>query len=161
MLKSSNFIKREHDYAIRIAAFLGSKYPDGYYSIAEISRRLFITHAVSTKVIYKLSKEGLFKTIRGRNGGIALAKDPETITFFDILTAAGFNASVNDCIINPGICPLVKMCRVHLYFLNLEKNIHQSLKETYLSSFIFDEEDLLPVQDQVLPLKGEESLISI
>ncbi len=160
MIKTTNYIKREQDYAIRIAAFLGSKYPDGYYSISEISRLLFITHPVATKVIYKLTKQGVLKTLRGRNGGIALNQNPATLSFYDILTAVGFNSSMNDCIINPGICPLVKMCKVHLYFLNIEKNIIQSLKETFLSSFIFGKEDLVSIYRDGLTENEHKSMIS-
>ncbi len=159
MSKYSNFIKREYDYAIRIAAFLGSTYPDGYRTISEISRLLFITHSVTTKIAHKLSKKGLLKSMRGRNGGIALAKDPSTISLFDVLTGVEFNSSLNNCIINPGICPLIKMCKVHLYFLDMEKNIHQSLKNTYLSSFIFGEDDLLPVYNKSIEKEDKEAVI--
>ncbi|MBC8216094.1 MAG: Rrf2 family transcriptional regulator [Candidatus Marinimicrobia bacterium] len=152
MSKYNSFIKREYDYAIRIAAFLGSQYPDGYRSISDVSRLLMISHSITSKIAHKLQKTGILKSYRGRNGGIALAKDPNTISFYNILEAMGFNSTMNDCIVDPGICPLVDMCKVHLYFLNMEKDIHHSLKNTFTSSFLFKEDDLITARKKCLSL---------
>lgn len=96
------------DYSLRTLLFL-SAHRDRLVTIQDIAD----THAISKnhlmKVVYQLSLSGLIETVRGRNGGLRLAKEPCEInvgavvrhTESDFFIAECFD-SVNDrCAITP------------------------------------------------------------
>ena len=64
------------DYSLRTLICLAIK---GRSTIAEISRLYGISEAHLNKVIHQLGVAGDIETIRGRGGGIRLARPPETI----------------------------------------------------------------------------------
>ncbi len=64
------------DYSLRTLICLAVK---GQSTIAEISRLYGISEAHLNKVIHQLGIAGDIETIRGRGGGIRLARPPEAI----------------------------------------------------------------------------------
>lgn len=142
MIKYSSFIKREYDYAIRISAYLASILPGGHRSITDISNSLLLTKPITSKIVHKLKKNQILESVRGRNGGVKLTKNPKNLSFLDILTAMNFNSTLNECLKNPAICPLVSSCKIHIYFGNLEQNLLDTLENTFVSEFIISENSL-------------------
>jgi Rrf2 family nitric oxide-sensitive transcriptional repressor len=64
------------DYSLRTLICLAVR---GQSTIAEISRLYGISEAHLNKVIHQLGVAGDIETIRGRGGGVRLARPPETI----------------------------------------------------------------------------------
>ncbi len=97
------------DYSLRVLIYLGTQSKQKLSSIREISDMYRISNNHLTKVVYGLGKLGLVETIRGRNGGIRLAKKPEEINIgwvvrqteeeLDIVEC--FNDERNQCILSP------------------------------------------------------------
>ncbi len=143
MNKQNSFIKREYDYAIRIAAYLASVYSNGHRSVNSISQDLFLTKPVTAKIVHILIKHGILTSVRGCKGGVKLSKAPNTLALMEILQAMGFNSTINECINNPAICPLVSHCKIHLYFDRLEQNMILNLKNTFVSEFVIIEDNLI------------------
>lgn len=101
------------DYTLRLLIYLGSE-PEGRLSnIKEISSKYGISNNHLSKIVYDMGKLGVIKTVRGRNGGMMLAKKPSEInlgtivreTEEDLEIAACFNEKRNDCLITP-VCKL-------------------------------------------------------
>ena len=67
------------DYSLRVLLFLGAKEPEALSTIKEISDAYGISKNHLMKVTHELGKMGYIETIRGRGGGIRLAKRPEAI----------------------------------------------------------------------------------
>ncbi|NNU90181.1 Rrf2 family transcriptional regulator [Anoxybacillus sp. CHMUD] len=101
------------EYALRVLLFLGTLEEGKKTNIKEISRTFSISENHLSKIVYDLGKLGLIETIRGRNGGIRLAKKPEDIRIGAVVRQTEENLSLvecfaahgNDCIITP-ICQL-------------------------------------------------------
>lgn len=70
------------DYTLRTLICLAVRGPS---TIAEISGLYGISEAHLTKVVHRLGLAGDIETIRGRNGGIRLAKPPETINVGEVV----------------------------------------------------------------------------
>ncbi len=136
------FIKREYDYAIRICAYLAGIHGEGHKSVSEIARKLYITVPFTTKIVHQLKNRQLVETIQGKQGGIRLRREPDTISFFDVLNAMGFDSSLNECVKIPGLCPLVVNCKIHRFFMAQEKALLDNLKSARISEFSFSEADL-------------------
>ena len=102
-------LKKYTDYALRVLIFVGSKEQDQLSSVKEISAVFFISENHLSKIVFQLSKLGLVETIRGRNGGIRLAKQPNDIYIGDVVRYMEddfnimecFEEGTNHCVISP------------------------------------------------------------
>jgi Rrf2 family nitric oxide-sensitive transcriptional repressor len=105
------------DYSLRVLMFLGL-HPGRLVTITEIARAFDISHNHLRKVVNYLAVEGLIKSVRGKTGGITLAKEPTSIRIGDVvrLTEAHFNlvecfdANARHCCIAP-VCALRRLLR--------------------------------------------------
>lgn len=93
------------DYALRTLIHL-ALYPDRLWSIAEVARIHGLSHNHLTKVISVLAREGYLHTVRGRSGGIRLARPAETITVGEVVRDTEDGIKLADC---PN-CVLFKAC---------------------------------------------------
>ena len=66
-------LTRYTDYALRVVIYLAAR-PDGLSSVADISEAYGISRNHLTKVVHELGKAGYVTTLRGRSGGIRLAR---------------------------------------------------------------------------------------
>jgi Rrf2 family nitric oxide-sensitive transcriptional repressor len=72
------------DYALRLLMYLAVK-QEGLATIAEVAERYDISKNHLTKVAYQLGAAGYIETIRGRNGGLRLAKPAASIGLGEIV----------------------------------------------------------------------------
>lgn len=136
------FIKREYDYAIRICAYLAGFYPDRHVSVPVIAKKLFLTVPFTTKIIHQLKKGKIIKTVQGKYGGVKLLIPPNKLSFYTVLDALGFDMTVNECLKNPSICPLVADCSIHLFFGEQEEMLINNLKSARIIDFAITDEKL-------------------
>jgi Rrf2 family nitric oxide-sensitive transcriptional repressor len=89
-------LTRHTDYSLRALIYLGV-HPDRRIAIAEISDAYAISRNHLVKVVQNLARLGLVKTIRGRSGGVILAKSPEEIVLGRVIrgTEPGFRMVEN------------------------------------------------------------------
>ncbi|WP_010288250.1 RrF2 family transcriptional regulator [Kurthia massiliensis] len=129
------------DYSLRTLLFLGAKAPEELSTIKEISDAYGISKNHLMKVTHELGKMGYIETIRGRGGGIRLAKRPEEIgigevvrqTEEDFYLVDCFNPESVGCIISP-VCNLKGA-------LNKALHAYISVLDEYkLSDFLHEKE---------------------
>ena len=72
------------DYALRILMYLALK-RDGLATIADIAATYAISKNHLMKVAYKLSAAGYVESVRGRGGGLRLAKPAEAIMLGEVV----------------------------------------------------------------------------
>lgn len=100
------------DYSLRVLLYLSLR-PDERVSIEEISSFYKISKDHLIKVVNHLGKVGYIKTLRGRNGGIEMAKPPEQLTIGEVVRTMEphfnlvecFNPQTNHCVVTP-VCGL-------------------------------------------------------
>ncbi|MEO1969463.1 MAG: Rrf2 family transcriptional regulator [Sphingomonadaceae bacterium] len=91
------------DYAMRVLLHLGAQ-PERLVSIAEIAESYRISRNHLTKVVHGLVIAGLVDSVRGRSGGIRLARSTQEINLGDVLrlTEEGFElVDCANCVIAP------------------------------------------------------------
>lgn len=94
------------DYSLRVLMYVAA-HPEGRATIAEIASAYDISEHHLTKVVHFLGKEGYLENLRGRGGGLRLAKVPTAINVGDVvkLTEGGdvpaecFEQDTNCCAI--------------------------------------------------------------
>ncbi|MGA7673566.1 MAG: Rrf2 family transcriptional regulator [Rhizomicrobium sp.] len=96
------------DYALRMLMLLALE-PDQVHTIASVARRYEISHNHLTKVALTLIQSGFVKSVRGRKGGLKLAKRPTEIRLSNVVrkTEDGFalvecfDGKNNKCVVTP------------------------------------------------------------
>lgn len=129
-------LKKYTDYGLRVLIFTGLKREGELASIKEISAVYNISTHHLGKIVHELTKLELIESIRGRNGGIRLAKSPEDMNVghivrmlegdFNILEC--FDRETNHCVISPG-CTLKHALNkaLHAFFQVLDEYTIQDL----------------------------------
>lgn len=96
-------LTRYTDYAMRVLLYLGAQ-PEKLSSISEISRAYGISQNHLMKVAHELGKAGYVEGVRGRSGGIRLARPANEISVGAVvrLTEEGFElVECSSCLIAP------------------------------------------------------------
>lgn len=135
-----SFIKREADYAIRIAAFLAGQ--KGLVKIDYICEKLFLNKPIVIKIIHRLSKCGIIVSETGRYGGVALSPDAADLSLLDILKCMEFVNSINICVDQPEKCLLNPICNITVFFKQLQDDVEEKLQSAKLKDFVFTEDRL-------------------
>ena len=99
------------DYSLRALIYITLRKES--CTIKDITEAYGISNNHMVKIIHNLAKLGLIKTIRGKNGGIVMASQPETINLGRIITQLEphfdlvpcFNKEKANCCIAP-VCKL-------------------------------------------------------
>ena len=103
-------LTRYTDYAMRVLLHLAAR-DDGLSSIGEIARLYDISQNHLMKVVQDLGKAGFVRTVRGRGGGIALARPAGQIVIGQVVrqTEEGFQlVDCGGCVIAPA-CTLPRV----------------------------------------------------
>lgn len=96
-------LTRYTDYSLRVLIHLALN-DERLCSIGEMSRTYDVSHNHLMKVVNALAHDGFIGTVRGRGGGMQLARAPETITVGDVVrrTEEGFQlADCSGCALSP------------------------------------------------------------
>ena len=91
-------VSRKIDYALRAVIYLAFQSDRRPCSVSEIAAREGIPKKFLEKIIQDLIHHGLVRSTRGAQGGYALAKDPESVTFKDVIEAIEGPVSLNVCV---------------------------------------------------------------
>jgi len=103
-------LTRYSDYALRVLTFVGLD-PDGLVTIDEIAKSYGISKAHLMKVVHRLGRDGFLVTVRGRNGGMRLARPAEEIRVGDVFRSTEENLSLVECFEEGGgECAIVTAC---------------------------------------------------
>ena len=98
------------DYAFRILMFAALKAGE-LATIQEAADAYGISKNHLMKVAYELGRHGLIETVRGRNGGIRLAKEPEKISLGDVVRLMEDDLAMVECFVPAtNSCPITRLC---------------------------------------------------
>jgi len=124
-------------YALRALIYLG-KYSekDSRIGIKKISEDLQLSSPFLGKILQNLVKQKLLVSTKGPNGGFSLAKEPENITLWDIVTKVDGEEFFTNCLITLEPCqthdPTKPLCPVHSQYTKLRNDISSFYKDTTL-----------------------------
>ena len=117
-------LTRHTDFSLRVLIYLSLNKTEELVTINEISEHFDILKNHLTKVVSHLSKKRFIETIRGKNGGVRLAKSPEKIKLGDVVASMEMNLDIVDC--SKPTCPLNNNCEL--------KNILNEAKYAFLKT---------------------------
>ncbi|WP_230657616.1 RrF2 family transcriptional regulator [Psychrobacter sp. I-STPA10] len=91
------------DYALRTLMYLAvMPNPDELATIADIAEGYQISKSHLTKIIHQLAQLGYIDSVRGKNGGIRLAKLPKDINLGEVLRHTEADFAIVPCLLENG-----------------------------------------------------------
>ena len=97
------------DYTLRTLIYLALT-EDRLVTIAEISEHYGISEAHLNKVVHQLGLAGDIETIRGKGGGLRLARPPEVIHVGEIVRRCEPDMALVPCFGEQGTCAIEPDC---------------------------------------------------
>ena len=97
-------------YGTRLMLELALAYGDGYILLKDIAKKQNISVGYLEQIIPGLKSAGLINSSRGAHGGYVLARPPEKINLYEIVTALEGPVSLVECVNSPEVCDRVDFC---------------------------------------------------
>jgi len=97
------------DYCLRVLMYAGTK-KKSLCTIDELAAKYQISRNHLMKVVFQLGKMGYLVNIRGKGGGIKLARKADKINLGDLIRKTEENMELVDCFREKGVCPIDSVC---------------------------------------------------
>ena len=111
-----------------------AKCRDKLLSVKEIAERLNVSANHLSKVLQRLCKVGIVKSIKGFNGGFSLCVEPEDITFMDLYEIFDGKLKDANCLLRRVACK--ENCIFGTMLASISKEVRKKFKNTTLAELI-------------------------
>jgi Rrf2 family transcriptional regulator, nitric oxide-sensitive transcriptional repressor len=123
------------DYALRTLIYVGAK--GGRLStIAEIAESFGISKTHLMKVVNKLGQQGYLDTVRGKGGGIRLARAPAQICVGAVVRDTEEDLAVMGCLAETGFCRIEGCCVLRRALRQATRAFLQTLDDFTLADLL-------------------------
>jgi len=97
------------DYALRALIYVGAK-REAASTIAEIAKSFGVSRTHMMKIVNRLGQQGYLDTVRGRGGGIRLARPASAIRVGAVVRDSEEDLAVMGCLGEAGFCRIEGCC---------------------------------------------------
>src|SRR3989339_718222 len=122
-------LSKTTEYALRVLSFMANDSAKMYTS-SELFKQLKIPKKYLQRLLTDLSKNGLIKSIQGRNGGFVFAKKIEKIFISDIIEAVEGFKKEPSCFFGFEKCALENPCAMHDIWTASQQDLIKVLSTT-------------------------------
>lgn len=106
-------LTRYSDYSLRVLMYLAIQ-PNRLATIDEISKAYGISKSHLTKIAHELGRAGFLETVRGRGGGLRLARDLDAISVGDVVRFTEGKMDLVECFdAETSTCRIESACSLH------------------------------------------------
>jgi Rrf2 family nitric oxide-sensitive transcriptional repressor len=124
------------DYTLRVLMFLAIN-RDRLATIPEVAAAYDISQNHLMKVVHQLALSGVIESVRGKGGGIRLARQPEDIRLGQILRSSESNAAIVECLSEDGgACCIAPACKLKGVLARAFDSLYATLDETTLADLV-------------------------
>ena len=120
------------EYALRIVSYMALD-ESKLYRADDVIEDLQIPQRYLRKLLTKLTKNGILKSIQGKKGGYLIAGDINEISLLDIVEASGEQVGMKDCFFGLRKCDFHSNCTLHNKWSDISQQIVDTLASTKLS----------------------------
>ena len=102
------------DYALRVLMYLAI-HPEPKPTIGEIASSYAVSRNHLMKVVYELGVAGYIETVRGKGGGLRLARSPESIVLGEVIRRTEPDMALVPCFdpVNT-VCAITPACKLRV-----------------------------------------------
>lgn len=141
------------DLGMRLLMYLALN-KDEVVTIQEVSDRFAISKNHLVKISHQLTKSGLIESIRGRNGGVRLARAPEEINVEEALRVTEDNFDLVECFSpDSNRCVISDVCKLSGVLDKASAAFFAVLRQYSLANLVKNgqelENSLLPVPKEI------------
>jgi Rrf2 family protein len=105
-------------------------------STRAVSNEMHVPYQLACKLMQKLHKAKLIKSIRGPKGGFRLSKNPSRINLLEIIETIQGPVSLNRCLMDVSACTRQRDCQVNKKLAGLQKYLITFLSDTTLNQLL-------------------------
>lgn len=121
------------DYATVIMTGLARE-PDRLRNAADLAAETHLAVPTVSKVLKRLTRQGLLLSIRGAHGGYKLARSPGEINMAEIIAALEGPLGLTDCAAHNGRCGIESLCHVRGNWLRINHAVQRALEGVTLAA---------------------------
>jgi Rrf2 family transcriptional regulator, nitric oxide-sensitive transcriptional repressor len=142
------------DFALRVLIQVGLN-DNKLTTIKEIARSFGISKPHLMKVVNDLGQKGYLETVRGRNGGIRLMREPRHVNIGQVVRDTEETLHVIGCLGRGGYCPIQRACVLRTALCDATEaflavldtySLADLIKPQKLSSILLDRQPRLAAQ---------------
>lgn len=123
------------DYSLRVLLYL-SAHRDRRVALPEISAAYGISQNHLVKVVQRLIEEGLVESVRGRGGGLSLAREPHEINVAAVVRLTEPHLNLVECFdAMTNTCPIDAACGLKKALVRAQDAFFAELEKYSLADF--------------------------
>ena len=150
-------LTKKADYGLMAMKHLAEHQDRGACSAKDVADAYGIPPEALAKILQRLVKAGLLKSLHGMNGGYTLARDAGTISAFEVIRAIDGPLFITSCITVRGECDQSDRCNIREPLRKVNSSIEDVLRRIKISEMKEEAENEL----QQGTAKGVNELITI
>jgi Rrf2 family protein len=148
-------LTKKADYGLMAMKHLAEHADRGACSAKDVAEAYGIPPEALAKILQRLVKAGLLQSQHGMNGGYTLARDPRTISAFEVIRAIDGPLFITSCVTVRGECDQSGRCTIREPLRRVNQSIEDVLRGISISEM--REEGL----QEELEAKRTKELVSI
>ena len=150
-------LTKKADYGLMAMKHLAEHQDRGARSAKDVADAYGIPPEALAKILQRLVKAGLLKSLHGINGGYTLARDAGTISAFEVIRAIDGPLFITSCITVRGECDQSDRCNIREPLRKVNSSIEDVLRRIKISEMKEEAENEL----RQGTAKGVNELITI
>lgn len=124
------------DYTLRVLMFLATE-RHRLATIPEIAAAYEVSENHLMKVVHQLVRQGVVESVRGRGGGIRLARDPGAIMLGQIVRSSEGSGPIVECLSGqPVTCKIAPVCRLTAILARSFEALYSELDQYTLADLV-------------------------
>lgn len=129
-------VSRKVDYALRAMIHLAGL-PEGTREpLHEVAAKTGVPKDFLAKIVKLLVDAGLVSALRGPNGGNAIARAPETISFLEVIEAVEGPIQLNVCLDETHTCTVAASCTMQAVWRKGQERMLDVYRTTMLAELV-------------------------
>lgn len=139
------------DYSMRVMMYLGLQHGQ-LATIAEIAQAYNISENHLTKVVHQLAQRGYVETVRGKGGGLRLARDPNTVNLGAMIRDSEGEPSLLPCVDSQSDCCIQPACKLMVILREAQTALFNVLDKYTLADLLSEQAPLARILFQAKPV---------
>jgi Rrf2 family protein len=132
-----DIIRRNTDYALRLMNILAKFYQTKEaVSARTLSKDSVVPYPLTCKLLQKLQKNKIVKSLMGPRGGYLLSRNPDQISFREVIETIQGPIHINRCFLGNYQCPMKGNCPLHGKLMKIQNEIIDSLENSKISDLL-------------------------
>ena len=146
-------LTKKADYGLMAMKHLAEHNDRRACSAKDVAEAYGIPQEALAKILQRLAKVGLVQSQHGMNGGYILARDPRTISAFEVIKAIDGPLFITACVTVRGECGQSDRCTIRESLRKVNESIEQVLKNIKISQ--------MKEEPEMIDIKKPADLVTI